>query len=174
MKDFDAYIDAHSPGGGGSVPKVIWVAPPPGHIRGLGAWPSTFPQANRTRNMIISYAKRLGKPFIDMYKRFELECNMYDECPLDGNGACTTAGNIDYCYRDGIHWTYRGQVLVAAQVIIRALTKDNDNTDVAKRNRTSDGICVTNGSALVCTDGKIGSTCTANADCDTWSANLGL
>lgn len=141
----------------GGKPIIVYVAPPPAHAVGLGSWPTTWPQANRTRDTVIAWAKANGRPFIDMFKQFETHCSLYVQCATDN--ACTDEENVTLCYRDAVHWTYKAQVLVAAKVVVDALTNAGG---------THDGVCT----ATVCSVGKIGDACSANAGCDTWRADF--
>lgn len=141
----------------GGKPVIVYVAPPPAAINGLGSWPSVFPLANRTRDEIVRWAKATGRPYIDMFKQFELNASLYRQCATS-NG-CTDDENVSLCFRDGVHWTIKCQQL-AANVVAAALT----NTPT-----THDGVCTSS----VCSAGRIGDPCSGGADCDTWSLDFG-
>ncbi len=150
---------AATPAHASGKPIVVYMAAPPGY--GLACWDKTRFSAGVYRTNLKVWAKANGYPYIDMYARFQQQCDMYAACP----DPCTT--NERGCFRDDVHWNQRGQVTVAAGVITECLT--NALPGETAGTRTHDGVCTSS----VCTSGLSGDSCSADADCDTWSCDFG-
>lgn len=151
---------AATPTGTSGKPIVVYIAPPEGI--GLGCWNNTRLAAAAFHSQVISYAKRNGYPFIDLYARFHRDCDMGGSSNTICVDPCTT--NDRACFRDDVHWNQRGQVTVAAGAVTECLT--NVRSDGVSA--THDGVCTNNR----CTMGKAGDSCTTAADCDTWSCDF--
>ena len=140
----------------GGPPLVIYVAPPPGATL---CWGETSRFAHgRYRSFLRQWTRAEGRPFIDLWARFYRECAGVMTSNCAGN-PCTALEDTTLCYRDFVHHTYKGQVLVAAAMLTECLTNQGG---------THNGDC----EGGTCVAGLTGDACSTDADCSTWTCDL--
>lgn len=108
-------------------------------------------RAAQAAGMVRHWADKSGLKFVDLDGWFRHKCE-----------DATWGQRREVCYRDAIHFNFDNEVGGVAEAT-RALEACFENKD-----GTADGICT----ASECTGGRIGRSCSDNADCDLYRCDL--